>query len=279
MFPYQTLQAGIHGLEAAWAQFLNDGVQKRPAIAFPFEACFQRAAKANQLPLALLLAVARGESNFQPQAVSRNNAYGLMQIQWPGTARHLGITELSELYEPCTNVEAGARYLKQLLRRYQGNLHRALAAYNYGPARIATDGGSLPGGAKRYSKYIYRHLAHVLGRSDPSSTRRKLALMNFTRACRAAAYVEALQPTSPSFDVDWFQSASGGFQVVLSYEGDQDISPLLESAAHVKVPWTCEDNSQRHAAKRITPRFSQAASSTDRLRIKASRGLDMTSSR
>lgn len=82
------------------------------------------------LPESLLLAVARGESDCEARARSRANAHGVMQILWPDTAKHLGINRLSDLYEPCTNIDAGARYLKELLARYDGNVHLALAAYN-----------------------------------------------------------------------------------------------------------------------------------------------------
>ena len=244
-----TANASIYDLETAWAQFLTDGIKKQPALAFPFESCFRHAAKAYKLPLVLLLAVARGESDFEPLAVSDANAYGLMQIQWPGTAQHLGIAQLKELYDPCTNVDAGARYLKELLKRYDGNLHRALAAYNYGPTRIETGSEQLPWGAEWYSGYIYQHLAYVLGRSgsptgptrrNPYASQRKLELMTFTRACRAEAYVQALQRKSPSLDVSWFQSPYGGFRVVLTYARKQDLSEGLQLASLAKVPWTCE---------------------------------------
>ena len=122
---------------SAWRDFLASETQMEPAVSLPFERCFRRAAAAHDLPTSLLAAVARGESNFDPDAVSSANARGLMQILWPGTGRHLGFSQVRELHEPCRNVEAGARYLKELLQRYDGDLHRALAAYNYGPGRIA----------------------------------------------------------------------------------------------------------------------------------------------
>ncbi len=111
-----------------------------PAYTFPHATCFSVAALEYGLPESLLLAIARGESDFDATARSRANAHGVMQILWPGTARHLGIHRLSDLYEPCTNIDAGARYFKELLERYDGNVHLALAAYNYGPGRIAKDG-------------------------------------------------------------------------------------------------------------------------------------------
>jgi len=138
-------------LEGRWRTYAAGAAETRPALEFPYAHCFQQAATAHDLPETLLLAVARGESDFQPKARSHANAYGLMQILWPGTAKHLGLERLSELLEPCTNVDAGARYLRELLENYDGNLHRALAAYNYGPSRIPKTGQDLPDGAVWYS--------------------------------------------------------------------------------------------------------------------------------
>jgi hypothetical protein len=163
--------------------------------------------------------VARGESDFDALARSTANAYGLMQIQWPQTARHLGIEQRSQLLEPCTNVDAGARYLKELLARYGGNVHRALAAYNYGPSRI-TPAGAIPEGATWYSGYILRHLDYVL-RSRKSGTGTdsgRLPLIRFDRPYRAAAFVDTVQAVLGDIRVDWFRQPDGAFQVVLLYE-------------------------------------------------------------
>ena len=145
--------ASIDGkaVEGRWQRYAEGALQTRPALDFPYAHCFTRAATAHGLPETLLLAVARGESDFKPRARSKANAYGLMQILWPDTARHLGLTQLSEVLDPCTNVDAGARYLKELRQRYDGNLYRTLAAYNYGPARIPVTGGRIPDGATWYS--------------------------------------------------------------------------------------------------------------------------------
>ena len=132
--------ASRQDLDALWADYANSRSSLEPAYRFPHSTCFKAAALQYGLPETLLIAVARGESDFDPTARSRANAHGVMQILWPGTARHLGIHRLSELYEPCTNIDAGARYLQELLGTYDGNLHLALAAYNYGPSRIPTDG-------------------------------------------------------------------------------------------------------------------------------------------
>jgi hypothetical protein len=219
-------------LETRWQTFSETAAQTQPAVEFPYAHCFRRAAAAHELPETLLLAVARGESDFEPQARSHANAYGLMQILWPGTAKHLGLNQLSELLEPCTNVEAGARYLKELLQRYQGNLHRALAAYNYGPSRIPVSGGTLPDGAVWYSSYILRHLDYVLNGSSkrpraaaprPYADQDRLLIIRFARPYRAAAFVETLQPGFGDIRLDWFRRPDGDFDVVMLYASEQEL--------------------------------------------------------
>ncbi len=219
-------------LETRWQSFSRTAAQTQPAFEFPYAHCFKRAAAAHELPETLLLAVARGESDFEPRARSHANAYGLMQILWPGTAKHLGLNRLSELLEPCTNVEAGARYLKELLQRYQGNLHRALAAYNYGPSRIPVSGGTLPDGAVWYSSYILRHLDYVMNGSSKRpraaapraySDQDRLLIIRFARPYRAAAFVETLQPGFGDIRLDWFRRPDGDFDVVMLYASEQEL--------------------------------------------------------
>jgi soluble lytic murein transglycosylase-like protein len=95
------------------------------------------AAGKNAIPAALIRAVMKQESAFHPCAVSTAGAMGLMQIM-PGTAETLG---LEDAFSPGENVEAGARYLKQLLDRYHGDRRLALGAYNAGPSRVDNSGG------------------------------------------------------------------------------------------------------------------------------------------
>ena len=220
-------------LEGRWQTYSESALQTRPALDFPYAHCFSRAATAHDLPETLLLAVARGESDFKPQARSKANAYGLMQILWPGTAKHLGLEQLSEVLDPCTNVDAGARYLKELQQRYNGDLNRTLAAYNYGPARIPVSGGRLPDGAIWYSAYIMRHLDYVLNGSNkagsgvvrPSySGQERLFIIHFSRPYRAAAFVDRLQPGFGELRLDWFRRTDGGFDVVMLYANEAERS-------------------------------------------------------
>jgi hypothetical protein len=104
----------------------------RPAI--------ERAALAQQLSPALLHAVIRVESGYEAHAVSRKGALGLMQLM-PATARRLGVRDP---FDPAQNIQAGARYLRELLTQFRGDLALALAAYNAGEAAVMRAGYRVP---------------------------------------------------------------------------------------------------------------------------------------
>ena len=102
---------------------------------------------------------------FDAAAVSEAGAVGVMQIRWPLTAKHLRIESRRRLFDPCVNIDAGARYMGELLDRFDGNLHTSLIAYNMGPARVAAmlaEHAVLPAENTWYSQYIYDHLASIL---------------------------------------------------------------------------------------------------------------------
>ena len=215
---------------SAWQDYLENDTHLEPGYRFPHATCFRTAALTYDLPHTLLLAVARGESDFDESARSHANAHGVMQILWPVTANHLGIFRLSELYEPCTNIDAGARYLREMLTRYNGDIHLALAAYNYGPERIDTDGEDSPAGAAWYRSYIFRHLSYVLGdgRRDRVRGERlysemgRSTLVSFGEPYRAAAFVAGLEQRAPGLRLDWFRKGTGNFAVVLIYADRED---------------------------------------------------------
>jgi soluble lytic murein transglycosylase-like protein len=89
---------------------------------------------------ALVRAIIQVESSGNQWAVSHKGAIGLMQVV-PETGRQLGA---NNLFDPQENVEAGVKYLKQLLDSYRGNLHLSLAAYNAGPKAVERHGGVPP---------------------------------------------------------------------------------------------------------------------------------------
>jgi soluble lytic murein transglycosylase-like protein len=96
------------------------------------EKLVREAAERHRVDPALIRAVIETESNWNAGAVSRKGAVGLMQLI-PTTAQRFGV---NDLYSPQQNVDAGVRYLKTLLERYNGNLELALAAYNAGEGAV-----------------------------------------------------------------------------------------------------------------------------------------------
>ena len=117
------------------------------------DSIFEAASKRYNVPVNLLKAVAKVESNFNPNATSRCGAMGVMQLM-PRTAKWLGV---SDAYNAQENIMGGAKYLSQLLRQFDGDTARALAAYNAGPGRVSKAGG-VPAFAQGYVDKVMRYL-------------------------------------------------------------------------------------------------------------------------
>lgn len=116
-----------------------------------FEGMIKNASVRHQVPEELVKAVIKVESNFNPQATSHMGAMGLMQLM-PGTARDLGV---SRPYDPADNINGGTKYLRELLDRYEGNVPKAVAAYNCGPGNV--EKGRLPQETRSYLKLVSQH--------------------------------------------------------------------------------------------------------------------------
>ncbi len=98
----------------------------------PFANFIAASAHSHGVAAELVASVIAVESNFNPNAVSVKSARGLMQLM-PETAARFGVTNV---FDPSQNIDAGTRYLKELLLRYNGDLALTLAAYNAGPDRV-----------------------------------------------------------------------------------------------------------------------------------------------
>lgn len=104
------------------------------------DAIFEEASARFDVPVNLLKAVAKAESGFNPNVVSKAGAIGVMQLM-PATARSLGV---ADPYDARQNIMGGAKYIKQNLDRFNGNVSLALAAYNAGPDAVNRYGGIPP---------------------------------------------------------------------------------------------------------------------------------------
>jgi soluble lytic murein transglycosylase-like protein len=106
----------------------------------PFQKLIRDAAARYKLDPTLIHSVISIESNFDPKAVSRKNARGLMQLM-PRTAELMGV---KDSFDPAQNIDGGSHYLSDLLKKYGNDLTLALAAYNAGPDSVDKYGRRVP---------------------------------------------------------------------------------------------------------------------------------------
>ncbi|HEY3172383.1 MAG TPA: lytic transglycosylase domain-containing protein [Thermoanaerobaculia bacterium] len=129
----KTTAAGRRGTGTQW-------LAARISRPSQFDPLITRAANDHSLDPRLVKSVMLVESGFNPSAVSRKGARGLMQLM-PGTASRHGVRDV---HDPAQNIAAGTRYLSHLLGLFEGNLEKSLAAYNAGEAAVAHYGGVPP---------------------------------------------------------------------------------------------------------------------------------------
>lgn len=138
---------------------------QRPLPAAPADPDFyaeliRDAAAQYDVPVALVEAVVRVESDFNARAVSAKGARGLMQVM-PATARRFGVVDPDHLFYPAPNLTAGTKYLAWLLKRYNGDLDLVLAAYNAGEGAVANYRGIPP---YRETRDYVRKVRKILAR-------------------------------------------------------------------------------------------------------------------
>lgn len=132
-----------------------------------YSSIINRQAKINNVDPDLIAAIIQQESGGNFKAVSPAGAQGLMQLM-PQTARGLGVTNS---FDPEQNIAGGAKYIAQMLRRYNGNIEKALWAYNAGPGNA--DKGRLPAETRKYIPSVMARYRRLKSGSNSSTTTRK----------------------------------------------------------------------------------------------------------
>jgi soluble lytic murein transglycosylase-like protein len=173
--------SGERGAVTAPARFVSSGVAGRSVASLELSPGFmaikpllRSAADANQLDMALLQAVIAAESGFDPSAVSPKGAVGLMQVM-PATAQRYGVASdrggsvAVKLTDPRTNINTGARYLRDLVNLFPGQLELAVAAYNAGEGAVQKAGNKIP--AYKETQNYVRSVMGLYNRLNPQSQR------------------------------------------------------------------------------------------------------------
>lgn len=136
----------------------------------------------------LIDSIIKAESNFDPHAVSRKGARGLMQLM-PATATQLGV---KDSFDPQANVEAGSRYLRELLLQYNRDLAKALAAYNAGAAPVDRYHGVPP-----YHE-TYSYVARIIADFNRKKLAERAALKTAERSRSSSSATKANPAAHPS---------------------------------------------------------------------------------
>ena len=158
----RTIGAGASGRSVASLELSPGFMAIKPLV--------RAAADANQLDMALLQAVIATESGFVASAVSPKGAVGLMQVM-PATAQRYGLTSdrsgsvATKLTDPKTNIHTGARYLRDLVNLFPGQLELAVAAYNAGEGAVQKAGNKIPN-YKETQNYV-RSVMQLYKRLNP----------------------------------------------------------------------------------------------------------------
>jgi soluble lytic murein transglycosylase-like protein len=174
---------GRESSQSANAKIVAANFHSTLATAADIDAAIEEAAARHNVDPNLVRAVVKVESNFNPNAVSRKGAMGLMQLM-PSTARQL---KVNNPFDPEQNVDAGVRHLKQLLESYGGDIKLTLAAYNAGAGAVARSSG-----VPRYAEtqnYVRRITNLYYGGSTSSPSEASHAPVRIQRDARGVLYI------------------------------------------------------------------------------------------
>jgi len=144
-------------------------------------ALISRTARRQGVEPALVHAVVSAESAYNPKAVSRAGAIGLMQVM-PATAVDYGVSNSSALFDPTVNVDTGVRHLKRLLRKYRNDYGRVIMAYNAGEGVVdRTDNNVTYPETLGYTESVIRRYRKLGGTQPTEAVLRKVAALRGKR--------------------------------------------------------------------------------------------------
>lgn len=154
---------GISNLQSTEYDIRNSKVNKTGSDNFAsyleestsLDDIFEQASIKYNVPVNLLKAIGKAESDFNPNAVSKSGAQGVMQLM-PKTAEGLGVTDS---FDPEQNIMGGSKYISDLLKRYDGDTKLALAAYNAGMGNVKKYGGIPP--FKETQNYVVKVMKYM----------------------------------------------------------------------------------------------------------------------
>jgi len=150
---------GQSGQTTSGTQSVSAGSESQP-VTGDFSSLINQAAQKYNVDPALVQAVVKAESNFNPNAVSSAGALGLMQLM-PGTASGLGV---QNPLDPAQNIDGGVHFLSNLLKHYNGDVRLAVAAYNAGPGAVDRYNGIPP--YQETQTYVNRVLGYFNSNSE-----------------------------------------------------------------------------------------------------------------
>ena len=218
---------------------------------FPYQKLMEEAASRYGLPLPYVLAVARGESFFDPRAKSSQGAIGLMQVM-PSTGAKYGLKR-EELLDPGKNIDAGVHYLADLYARLR-DPYLALAAYYCG---MGKDTFTLRKDCDEYVHYIYSHLQRVLASAKTTGPviqgKNHFVLTCFDNFLDAQNFICFLTRKIPDIQLDIFRSevvfpdhVRYQYQVLAAY-GKENERPKICRLVEEKTGFSlCDQTGQVH---------------------------------
>ncbi|MBN1625207.1 MAG: lytic transglycosylase domain-containing protein [Deltaproteobacteria bacterium] len=169
-FPKQKIHEEINPVlkgPRSYKQCITDTVSQKNYLRYKssakervYHSIILEASNRHRVDPALIKAIIMAESGYDPMAISKKGAVGLMQLM-PATATSLGV---EDLFNPMHNVNAGVRYFKKLLTQFKGDLQLALAAYNAGSTNVRKYQGIPPYKATRhYIKKVFQYYQYYQG--------------------------------------------------------------------------------------------------------------------